>query len=121
LILTCCFSPFGLLLLLALTIAILFGWVAVGLLVGQRILEALNVQQPVSELAAVLIGLLLVTLLIHVPYCLGFLFFVAVASIGLGAVILTRFGTQEYPASGVTSTTGEIWPTEEEDETLPAD
>jgi len=97
LILTCCFSPFGILLLMALAVAVLFGWVAVGLMVGQRLLEAINVQQPISDVAAVLVGLLLITLLTYVPCCLGFLFSIIVSSLGLGAVILTRFGTQEYP------------------------
>jgi len=113
---TCCFSPFGLLLLLALVIAVLFGWIAIGLMVGQRFLEALNVRQPASEVVAVLIGLLIITLLTYVPYCLGFLFFVVVASIGLGAVVLTRFGTQEYPLPTPVPPAGEAWLPEEHEE-----
>jgi len=113
---TCCFGPFGLLLLLALVIAVLFGWIAVGLMVGQRFLEALNAQQPASEVVAVIIGLLIITLLTYVPYCLGFLFFVVVASIGLGAVVLTRFGTQEYPLPTPVPPAGEAWLPEEHEE-----
>ena len=112
---TCCFAPFGLLLLLALVIAVLFGWTAVGLMVGQRFLKALNARQPVSEVAAVLIGLVLITLLSYVP-CLGFLFFVVVASTGLGAVVLTRFGTQEYPLPAPAPSAGEVWLPEELEE-----
>jgi len=116
LILTCCFSPFGLLLLLALVIAVLFGWIAAGLTIGQRFLEALNPRQPVAKVAAVLIGLLLITLLTYVPCCLGFLFSVVVGSIGLGAVILTRFGTQEYPLPALApeTPTDEVWLPEDE-------
>jgi hypothetical protein len=114
LVFTCCFAPFGLLVLLSLVIAVMFGWIAVGLMVGQRILEALNVRQPVSEVVAVLIGLLIITLLTYVPCCLGFLFFVVIASIGLGAVMLTRFGTQEYPPSEFAeASTSEVWVPEE--------
>lgn len=115
LILTCCFSPFGLLLLLALAIAVLFGWIAVGLVVGQRLLEALNTRQPMSKVVAVLVGLLLITLLTYMPCCLGFLFSVGVASLGLGAVILTRFGTQEYPLPTPEPPAREVeWPSEKE-------
>ena len=121
LILTCCFSPFGLLLLLALAIAVLFGWIAVGLVVGQRLLAALNTRQPVSKVVAVLVGLLIITLLTYMPCCLGFLFSVGVASLGLGAVILSRFGTQEYPLPALAPAA----PTDEvrlpEDEGVPAE
>lgn len=83
----------GLLVWLALGVAILLGWVGVGLWVGRRLLAALRVRST-SPLAEVGAGTLLVTVLARLPWCAGFLFTVIVGCIGLGAVVVTRFGTQ---------------------------
>ena len=47
-------------------------------------------------MVAVLVGVLLISLLTTVP-CLGWLLAGVVGSLGLGAVVLTRFGTMAYP------------------------
>ena len=88
-----CIGPF--ILVLAFGIAILFGWIAVGLVLGRKILESLQTKD-VSPLVAVVVGVAVITLLSQVP-CLGWLFALFAASLGLGAVILTRFGTTTYP------------------------
>jgi hypothetical protein len=72
-----------------------FGWIAVGLLVGQKLLGGLKVQEA-APLVAVVIGVLLISLISALP-CLGFLVFLGVLSLGLGGVVLTRFGTMSYP------------------------
>ena len=92
---TICLLPMSFFVAVATLAAVLFGWTAVGLLVGQRLLAALKVQET-NQLVAVLVGVLLISLLTAVP-CLGWLFAVVVGSLGLGAVVLTRFGTMAYP------------------------
>ena len=92
---TICLSPIALFIGLATTAAGFFGWIAVGLLVGQKLLEGLKAQEP-APLLAVVIGVLLISLISALP-CLGFFVFLGVASLGLGGVVLTRFGTMPYP------------------------
>lgn len=92
---TICLSPIALFIGLIATVAGFFGWIAVGLLVGQKLLEGLKVQEP-ALLVAVVIGVLLISLISALP-CLGFFVFLGVVSLGLGGVVLTRFGTMSYP------------------------
>ena len=84
----------GLLIWLAAVIAWIFGWTAVGLMVGQRILTAFKVES--TPPLAVILGVALISLIWAFP-CLGDLFALIVGSAGLGAVVLTRAGTQPYP------------------------
>ncbi len=77
-------------------IAGLFGWIAVGLLVGQKLLAVLQIEEPGLPVATI-VGVLLISLVAWAPCCLGFLFALGVGSTGLGAVVLTRFGTVDYP------------------------
>jgi cytoskeletal protein CcmA (bactofilin family) len=83
-------------LMVALGIALLFGWIGVGLIVGERTLEALQLKEVPPIVSAVL-GVLFISLLAAVPTCIGPLFALIVGSLGLGAVLLTRFGTQPPP------------------------
>ncbi len=92
---TICLSPIALFIGLATTAGGFFGWIAVGLLVGQKLLEGLKAQEP-APLLAVVIGVLLISLISALP-CLGFFVFLGVVSLGLGGVVLTRFGTMSYP------------------------
>ena len=110
LFITCCLIPVGLLLALALVLATLYGWIVVGYLLGVRIIRAIQTDsgEP-SPTVSALVGIFLVTLiqqglmaLSNIP-CLGFFFWLMgaalwlfVASTGLGAVVLTRFGTRPY-------------------------
>lgn len=88
----------GLLIWLAAAIAWVFGWTAVGLMVGQRVLTAFN-GKPTPPLATIL-GVALISLVWAFP-CLGSLFALIVGSAGLGAVVLTRVGTQPYPLAPI--------------------
>jgi hypothetical protein len=92
---TICLSPVAFLLGVAMLVAGVLGWIAVGLLVGQRLLEAFKVK-GVTPLMAAAAGTLLISLLRAVP-CLGAIMAFVVGCAGLGAVVLTRFGTQTYP------------------------
>ncbi len=100
--LTICLAPLALLTALVLVAAWLFGWLVVGWMTGQWLMRALNARQttPVLEMA---VGVILLTLLWRLPRvipCLGWMVSIGVlivaGSIGLGAVLLTRFGTQLY-------------------------
>ena len=93
--LTICLLPIAVFMALIVIAAGFFGWIAVGLLVGQKLLEGLKVQE-VAPLVAVVIGVLLISLISALP-CLGFFVFLGVVSLGLGGVVLTRFGTMSYP------------------------
>jgi hypothetical protein len=73
----------------------IFGWVAIGYLAGERILEGLKVREVVP-IVAVVVGVFLLTLINQVP-CIGFIIGLLIGAIGLGAVVLTRFGTRTYP------------------------
>ncbi len=91
---TICLIPAAFLLLIALLLAMVFGWIVLGWLLGDRLLRALSIKEPHPLLSGV-IGVALITLIARLP-CLGFVLFVVGASIGLGAVVLTRAGTQPY-------------------------
>ena len=98
LLIACCT---GLLVWLVLAIALLVGWIAVGLWLGQRLLAALKVRTA-SSLTEVAVGVFLITFVGRLPWCIGFLFSAILGCIGLGAVVLTRFGTQPATGGGAT-------------------
>jgi hypothetical protein len=99
LVIICIGIPVVLVLAVAFVAAVLLGRVAVGVVVGQRLLSAVNVK-PSQPLLQAVVGIGLVELLTAVP-CLGWLLGWILALAGLGAVVLTRFGTMPYqPQSG---------------------
>jgi len=93
---------------LALIGGIVLGWVGLAQLIGQKLLKALKAAEP-SPLGATLLGLLItvaaaVVLWILQPGCCAWPYIILLTSIGLGAVIHTRFGTrscQGQPAAPV--------------------
>jgi len=93
-LITICLSPLALLLALATAVAWIFGWIAVGWLVGRQLLQALKVKE-LSPLWESVIGVFVISLLGAVP-CIGWLIWLVGGAFGLGAVVLTRFGTQRY-------------------------
>lgn len=102
---TICLLPLALILSLLLLAAALFGWVAVGWVLGQKAMQALRTQSS-TPILEVVVGVVLLTLLWQMPGvipCLGwFVSFgvgIVAGSIGLGAVLLTRFGTRSYPSA----------------------
>jgi hypothetical protein len=100
LLIACCIGLLG---WLALGVAWLIGWLAVGLWLGQRLLQALHVRDT-SSLGEAALGVTIITILARLPWCIGFLCGLVLGCIGLGAVVLTRFGTQ--PPSGKTTDSG---------------
>jgi len=81
---------------IAAAVVILFGWIAMGLLVGEQVLQALHFGN-VTPIVSAIIGVFVISLLAAAPVCIGPLFTVLVASMGVGAVILSRLGTRPYP------------------------
>jgi hypothetical protein len=81
---------------------IVFGWLALGAVVGARLATALNLRS-VSPALATAFGTFLLSLVMGVVgyvACLGAIVEIIFAAIGLGAVVLTRFGTRPYLPGG---------------------
>lgn len=103
LMITICLIPVSIIGLILLVVAAVFGWVALGLEVGQRLAKALN--QEYQPVVAAGLGTLVLSLVVNgiafIP-CVGWLVPFLVAALGLGGVLLTRFGAQAYiPATPV--------------------
>ena len=98
---TICLSPAAVLLALALSAAGLLGWIAIGARVGRQLLRALNVHE-IAPLWSASLGTLIITLVaagLSTAFCLsplGWLLAFVIGCFGLGAVVLTRFGTVAY-------------------------
>lgn len=99
---TICLIPVALVLGLVLVVAALLSWVVAGWVIGHKLLALLNAKSPSVVLEAV-VGTLLLTIvyfLVSFIWCTNFIIGVLVGSFGLGAIVLTRFGTRPYPANG---------------------
>jgi len=104
--LTLCLSPIAIVAGIVLLAAGLYGWICFGAVVGERLLKALKAREAPPVWAAGL-GTLIVSLVIalidtgaNLVCCLAPLVWTIVFALGcagLGAVVLTRFGSQPYP------------------------
>jgi hypothetical protein len=108
LIITICLSPLGLFILIALSFAYLSGWIGLGIAGGALLHGWLRTQWP-FELQAFLGSFVLgiATALIGWIPCIGWMFNILLGCMGLGAVIITRFGSQFNPA-GKTPASGRV-------------
>lgn len=93
--------PVGILLLVAPPVALaaawLFGWIAVGRLVGEKLIEGVKARETWRvPVIAVIVGILILTLLGAIPF-FGWLISIFVGLLGIGAVVLSWFGTRPYP------------------------
>jgi hypothetical protein len=106
LVITICLSPVAALWLLVAGVALLFGWIAAGLVLGVRILRAVTDKEP-NPVAAVALGVLILSLLSLIP-CLGLAFSAVVLTWSLGAVGYSFFGTRAYnePPPKILTSTG---------------
>lgn len=90
--------PVAMIGVLILAFAIAFGWLAIGLEVGQRMAVALHQDWPLPLSAA--LGTFVLNFVANgigfIP-CIGWLVPFVIGLLGLGAVLLSRFGTQVYP------------------------
>ena len=110
LIVTICFAVVGLVGGVVLVAAWVLGWIALGLEVGQRLAKAAN--QDWQPVIAGGMGTLIFSLVVNgigfIP-CVGWLAPFLLGAVGLGAVLMTRFGTRSYGL-----VVSEVPPTDEE-------
>jgi cytoskeletal protein CcmA (bactofilin family) len=96
---TCILSPISLLGVMALVVAWVFGRIAIGLEIGVRIAKMFEKDWPLPVAAG--IGTFSLALVVDSVgtfiYCVGWLVPALIGLFGIGGVILTRFGTQQYP------------------------
>ena len=120
---TICFSPLAIAVGLALGAGSLLGWIGIGALVGGRLLQAAKAREPAPMWTAAL-GTLLMSMVtmfvgaVGVP-CLDVIASVVsaiVGFIGLGAVVLTRFGTRPYEPKRPATVTGAVGPQDADEE-----
>jgi hypothetical protein len=97
LLICCCL---GLIVWLGAAFAAFLGWIAVGLWVGQALLNALRMRDASSYLEAA-VGVFVITFASRLPFCIGWIIGTPIAALGLGAVVLTRFGTRSYPVGSM--------------------
>jgi len=97
---TLCLIPFSLIGALVLVVAIVYGWVAIGDEVGRRLGEAFHwVLHPAAEAGIGTFILTLVAGLIELVPCVGWVVPAAIGLLGLGSVVMTRFGARTYPSA----------------------
>ncbi len=99
---TLCLIPVAFAGLVVFVAALAFGWIALGQIVGARLAAALRLHSlsPAAS-AAIGTGLLsLTTGIIGWIWCVGWVPGVLLGLVGLGAVVLTAFGTRPYLREG---------------------
>jgi hypothetical protein len=109
-VITICLLPLFLVVaIFAAVVAWAFGLIALGYEVGKRLNKGLNRDwaPPLSAGIGTFLLLLVVNGLEVVLPCIGWVFPVLAGSLGLGAVLLSRFGTRVYPQSLPASVQGE--------------
>ena len=82
-------------------LAALLGWIAAGTYLGERLevlFKAHWTDAVITGMGTLAIGL--AVWLLNYVFCLGGLLTVAIASLGLGGVVLSRFGTMTYSQGG---------------------
>lgn len=85
---------------LVLGAAVVFGWIALGLEVGKRMEKMFKVQESWAPAVRAGIGTFTISLLgytVSMIPCMGIILVILVAMLGLGGVVLTLFGTRDYP------------------------
>lgn len=108
-------APLALATVLLMALAWLFGVVALGMVVGDRVTHAMNRQwEPVlsAGLGTLILGLVVGT--VDLVPCIGWLAPVLLGLMGLGAAVMTMFGTRPYgfvPAPATDSVGGSLPPT----------
>ncbi|MCX6025837.1 MAG: hypothetical protein NTY23_06225, partial [Chloroflexi bacterium] len=94
---TLCLIPVAALGAVLLLAAVVFGWIAIGVEVGNRLAQVLKWKlHPAASAALGTLVLTLVLDFIGIVPCVGWLGSAIVGAIGLGAVVLTRFGARTY-------------------------
>jgi hypothetical protein len=95
---------------LALAGAMVLGWVGLAQIVGRKVLAVLRARE-IKPLGEMLVGLLLTAAVAAIlwvlhPACCAWPFVILLTSVGLGAVVHTRFGRESCQASQPVPATG---------------
>lgn len=105
LVITLILIPVAAAVVVALFVAGVFGWIAIGYEIGQRFTRAIHQEWHPAFSAG--LGVFALTLVssaltgIPVLNCIGWLVPFLLGLVGMGAVIMSRFGTQSVPAPAV--------------------
>jgi len=86
--------PLALIVMLALLAAWILGTIAISWMLGEQILRALT-SSPHSRYLQVVVGMIALAVLISLPF-IGWLVSLGTGFVGIGAVLLSRFGTRLY-------------------------
>ena len=92
--------PLSLIGFLVIGAAFVFGWIALGLEVGKRMEKMFKVQESWAPAVRAGIGTFTLSLLgyaVSMVPCIGWILPFLVAMLSLGGVVLTLFGTRDYP------------------------
>lgn len=104
LVLTICLSPIAFIAGIVVGIGVVLGWVALGAVLGERILRDLFRARNITPLGSAVLGTTLITLLAVmldlISGCLYTLLIIPLFALVGGAVTLTRFGTMPYASRG---------------------
>lgn len=91
-------SPFAVLAVIVLVIGLVVGWIGLGMEVGNRMANMFHAHWAPGVTALVGVALItFITSLFNLLWFCGALVGFILSVIGLGAVVLTRFGFKEYP------------------------
>jgi cytoskeletal protein CcmA (bactofilin family) len=96
LIITICLSPIGIVLFLAFLIADIWGWAGICFLIGDNLTHWLKLEwseKAKTAVGAVLLGL--VSTLLAILPCVGFMVSTMISAVGLGGVVISKLGTIE--------------------------
>ena len=96
-IVTIIFIPLGLIGIMALTVAITYGWIALGYEIGKRLFGSTSNLSPALIAGFGTILLSVVGRVLGAIPCIGWLLVSTLSLFGLGAIVLTRVGTRDYP------------------------
>jgi hypothetical protein len=105
LMITIILIPVSLAAYLVISIAIIFGWITVGFELGRRIASLFKTEwAPAVSAGLGTLTLGLMVWLLGYALCLGGIIGIVAACLGLGGVILSQFGTQEYAKTTTSKT-----------------
>ena len=96
-LITIIFIPLGLIGIMALMVALTYGWIALGYEIGKRLFGSKFNLSPAIIAGLGTIILSVVGRVIWAIPCIGWLLASTLSMVGLGAIILTRMGTRDYP------------------------
>ncbi|MBW6473546.1 MAG: hypothetical protein K0B14_10505 [Anaerolineaceae bacterium] len=96
-LITIIFIPLGLIGIMALMVAFTYGWIALGYEIGKRLFGSKSNLSPALIAGLGTIILSVVGRVIGAIPCIGWILVSTLSMFGLGAIILTRVGTRDYP------------------------